>query len=491
MLHAAHHLLLAAAESAAEPIFFPCYELLGGGGAAARSSIELARSARRPAAYGVSLTIAPCVTAPDSAVYVAISGSACTSKELRLEGADNLSGLEGGRANAFEVHTEDVGAVQSITLRVGPREHAAGASTPRCSALPVDAVELRERSGVHLCFPCHMRLDARNTPITLVAGRTMCALVIEVATGSEKEAGMFGTALLVLEGEGGVCSREIELSHSASHKRPFGRSQIDRFHVGTASIGTLCAVRITQVCAPDAPEADGWFLDYIAVTYAGEPQRALFPCYDWLRPEVGGRAPTRRLPRAEASTELVYTLAVSTSDVHAAGTDARVFATLVGDKASSGERELYVSKTNAIAFERAQMDVFDVPSIPIGTPTLLRLRHDGDQPWSGWHVASASLCTPALAGGGEWLFRCNQWLDKSRGEGKVSIELPAISREKLVLYRVVVKTGGSAEMGLSAGGEVSLRICGQPNQAVDSVLTSPSLHGCLRAVAHQAASMLR
>jgi hypothetical protein len=67
--------------------------------------------------------------------------------------------------------------------------HSPARSLPvrRCgcsAALPVDVIELREqRSGLRACFPCHMRLDARNTPITLIAGGALSALTIEVATG--------------------------------------------------------------------------------------------------------------------------------------------------------------------------------------------------------------------------------------------------------------------------------------------------------------------
>ena len=61
---------------------------------------------------------------------------------------------------------------------------------------------------------------------------------------------MFGSALIVLEGDGGTCSREIELSHSASYKRPFGRSQASLAHSHFARRMRECACRLSLPAAP-------------------------------------------------------------------------------------------------------------------------------------------------------------------------------------------------------------------------------------------------
>ena len=77
---------------------------------------------------------------------------------------------------------------------------------------------------------------------------------------------------------------------------------------------------------------------------------------------------------AEATT---YAVAVKTSDVTGAGTDANVFVVLFGEYGDSGEIQLKDSETNRKPFDNSQTDVFTVSNVlNIGRLVKLRVWHD-------------------------------------------------------------------------------------------------------------------
>ena len=107
-----------------------------------------------------------------------------------------------------------------------------------------------------------------------------------------------------------------------------------------------------------------------------------------------------------------YTVRISTADIRWAGTNARVYITLHGDKGSTGEQYLDRPGND---FKRDSERDYSFESIDIGTPELIRLRHDNTGAGgAAWYVEWAKVRKAKK--NQEWLFPCYSWLDAD-GEG--------------------------------------------------------------------------
>jgi len=105
-----------------------------------------------------------------------------------------------------------------------------------------------------------------------------------------------------------------------------------------------------------------------------------------------------------------YTVTIKTGDIRWAGTDARVYITLHGDKGSTGEQYLDRKGND---FERDSQRDYVFKGIDIGTPEQIRLRHDNTRPGEAWYVDWVKV---HKAKNQVWLFPCYSWLDAD-GEG--------------------------------------------------------------------------
>jgi hypothetical protein len=105
-----------------------------------------------------------------------------------------------------------------------------------------------------------------------------------------------------------------------------------------------------------------------------------------------------------------YTVTIKTGDVRWAGTDARVYITLHGDKGSTAEQYLDRKGND---FERDSQRDYVFKGIDIGTPEQIRLRHDNTRPGEAWYVDWVKVRNAKNQG---WVFPCYSWLDED-GEG--------------------------------------------------------------------------
>ena len=105
-----------------------------------------------------------------------------------------------------------------------------------------------------------------------------------------------------------------------------------------------------------------------------------------------------------------YTVTIKTGDIRWAGTDARVYITLHGDKGSTAEQYLDRKGND---FERDSQRDYVFKGIDIGTPEQIRLRHDNTRPGEAWYVDWVKVRNAKNQG---WLFPCYSWLDED-GEG--------------------------------------------------------------------------
>jgi hypothetical protein len=155
-----------------------------------------------------------------------------------------------------------------------------------------------------------------------------------------------------------------------------------------------------------------------------------------------------------------YQVSVRTGKLDSAGTDARVYITLLGEKGDSGERQLDNSRNN---FERGCQDVFSFEMEDLGNLHSARIRHDnsGDKP--GWHLDKVAVYTEAMWQRGGFHFPCGNWLAVNEGgiDRTLQVALPPQNpgRAEFDIDRMGVmlqgwnKKGGTAAEYQSAGSD--------------------------------------
>ena len=135
----------------------------------------------------------------------------------------------------------------------------------------------------------------------------------------------------------------------------------------------------------------------------------------------------KTLPPESSATFLArpttYLLRIVTGSMIGAGTDARVFVTLFTQHKSSEEFELPIKRRH---LERGQTDTFMMPmDKELGELQKLNVRHDGSGIGAGWYLDRIEV--RSVQSNAQWNFRCNSWLAKDEGDGKIERDLTATS----------------------------------------------------------------
>ncbi|XP_020905727.1 lipoxygenase homology domain-containing protein 1, partial [Exaiptasia diaphana] len=110
-----------------------------------------------------------------------------------------------------------------------------------------------------------------------------------------------------------------------------------------------------------------------------------------------------------------YEIAVYTGNVFGAGTDAKVFITLYGEKGISPEKELDTKNSND--FERDHTDIYLLDFPFEGTLKKIKIRHDNSWFGSGWFLEKVVIKDPR---GCMYTFPCHKWLAANYGDKKVA-----------------------------------------------------------------------
>lgn len=149
----------------------------------------------------------------------------------------------------------------------------------------------------------------------------------------------------------------------------FEKNNTDEFHVQFESLGAIRRIRIEHDNSGVGP---GWFLDYVLIQNMDTGKRYVFILRDWIAEDEGDGSLFRDLYPEVDETEskgrkgkgyssflptIMYEIQVITGNVTHAGTDARVYFTLYGDKERTNEVELHDDSDN---FERGRIDTFKV-----------------------------------------------------------------------------------------------------------------------------------
>jgi len=103
-----------------------------------------------------------------------------------------------------------------------------------------------------------------------------------------------------------------------------------------------------------------------------------------------------------------WRVTVYTGDRNNAGTDARIYISVVGPKGESSEVRLDNDDDN---FERNKVDRFVVAMKDVGKPEKLTVRHSNTGNKPGWFLNKIKLYDETT--GDVYTFPCYNWLDES------------------------------------------------------------------------------
>ena len=119
-------------------------------------------------------------------------------------------------------------------------------------------------------------------------------------------------------------------------------------------------------------------------------------------------------PLGERPASLSYRVVVVTGDLDGAGCEARVFVSLLGTMAGSGERLIDNAHGN---FARGCTDVFALETRDLGAIRRVRVRHDNTGEHPAWFLVG--IWVQCVSSGQEWNFPCGRWLAHDEDDGSI------------------------------------------------------------------------
>ncbi|KAL5111456.1 Lipoxygenase homology domain-containing protein 1 [Taenia crassiceps] len=202
----------------------------------------------------------------------------------------------------------------------------------------------------------------------------------------------------------------------------------------------------------DAPfEAADWLLEKVQLKSLNTGITQTFWCKKWfpfydnkLKERTVG--PQYTVMPSKKTTDANWQVEVYTSNLVGAGTSARVYMTLYGDRGKTDEiclNETLTSNRN-ILFQQSSRNTFKLNLPRIGIPYKMRIRHDGTGHSPNWHLEKVVLQHPPTEK--TYFFACDKWLNSEDAGRSCACEMPAfgsdIAQPALVCYyRVTVETG--------------------------------------------------
>uniref|UniRef100_S4RSR5 PLAT domain-containing protein n=1 Tax=Petromyzon marinus TaxID=7757 RepID=S4RSR5_PETMA len=241
---------------------------------------------------------------------------------------------------------------------------------------------------------------------------------ILLVTGDGPDSGTEATVSLVVYGERGV-SRTLLLGSGESHL--FKPRSVDSFRISLPELGELYKLRVGH---SGVGEASAWLLERVRLKPAGGRPLEL-PVTRWLADDRDDGDTWREVPVPRPGKRLlpvvVYQLSVLTGGRAGADTDARVHASLWGERGDSGARLLHRSLNNPIPFQEGQMDVFRLEAVSLGELRKVVIGHDGTSPGQGWFLDRVVVKVTGSELDREYVFPCERWVRVREGSGGVAV----------------------------------------------------------------------
>ncbi|XP_076005611.1 lipoxygenase homology domain-containing protein 1 [Genypterus blacodes] len=429
----------------------------------------------------------------DASVYINLIGSQGDTGERELVNCkNNINKFE--KANMDEFIVEAVTIGQVLRVRIGHDGRGGG-----CGWF-LDKVKVREEGQADsqsIDFPCNRWLDRNEDDGQIVRelvpnteGQRLynTGYHISVKTGSIPGSSSDSNVFVKLYGEKGATSKMMLLVSHNNLGNYFETARVDVFIVDTFDIGQINRLIIGHT---NEGMRAGWFLDSVQIYVPVHGKNYMFPSHRWLsEDEADGKTEVELYPSEILDMEQLmnFEITVVTGDVTFAGTNARVFIQIYGEK---GKTECITLESRSNNYERDFTEIFKVEARDVGKIFKVRIGHDGSGVGSGWFLETVDVKHLILAmvpkekkkedkkkkkkkkkdedeedEEGEVMqevvlnyhFPCNRWLAAGEEDGELVVELLPEEAEDLEVntYEVTVFTGKMLGAGTDANVYVNI-----------------------------------
>uniref|UniRef100_A0A2K5D7F4 Lipoxygenase homology domain-containing protein 1 n=1 Tax=Aotus nancymaae TaxID=37293 RepID=A0A2K5D7F4_AOTNA len=388
--------------------------------------------------------------ATDSRAFIFLIGEEDErSNRIWLDYPRGKRGFSRGSVEEFYVAGLDVGVIKKIELgHDGASPESCWLVEELCLAVPTQ--------GTKYTLNCNYWLAKdRGDGITSRVFDLLDAMVVNIGvkvlyemtvwTGDVVGGGTDSNIFMTLYGINGS-TEEMQLDKK---KARFEREQNDTFIMEILDIAPFTKMRIRIDGLGSRPE---WFLERILLKNMNTGDLTMFYYGDWLSQRKGKKTLVCEMCAVIDEEEMMewtsYTVAVKTSDILGAGTDANVFIIIFGENGDSGTLALKQS-ANWNKFERNNTDTFNFPDmLSLGHLCKLRVWHDNKGIFPGWHLSYVDVKDNSRDE--TFRFQCDCWLSKSEGDGQTVRDF-ACANNKIndeleeTTYEIVIETGNGGE----------------------------------------------
>ncbi|XP_034152949.1 lipoxygenase homology domain-containing protein 1-like, partial [Esox lucius] len=288
-------------------------------------------------------------------------------------------------------------------------------------------------------------------------------------TSDVKGAGTDAQVFLQIYGEKGK-SDEMRLE---SKSDSFEQGQLDKFMIEMPDIGKLTKLRIWH--EKRHPFA-GWHFARATVMKTLTREKYSFNCGRWLDINEDDNEIIRELPATSALIPeplplVKYRITICTGRVSGGGTDASVFANVIGELGDTGDRLMLLSKNNVNKFEKGNADEFLIEAVFLGPIRRVRVGHDGRGGGCGWFLDKVMVREEGQPESTAIEFPCYRWLDRNEDDGQIVRELVPDGdglRLHNVNYQISIKTGSIN--GASSDSKVFVKLYGEKGDTTRMLL---------------------
>nr|XP_019954598.1 PREDICTED: lipoxygenase homology domain-containing protein 1-like [Paralichthys olivaceus] len=400
----------------------------------------------------------------DASVFLNLIGDHGDTGDRQLVNCkNNINKFEKGNLDEFIVEAVAIGQIRRV--RIGHDGKGGG-----CGWF-LDKVIVREEGQAEaqaVEFPCNRWLDRNEDDGQIVRelvpfsdGQRLYNIDYQIAvkTGSIPGSSSDSNVFVKLYGEKGDTSKMMLVVSANNLGNYFETGRIDIFTVETFDIGQISRLMIGHT---NEGMRAGWFLDSVQIMVPVHGRQYMFPSHRWLsKDEADGKTEVEIYPSEILEMEQLinYEVTVVSGDVMFAGTNARVYIQIYGDK---GKTEVIRLESRSNNFERNTTEIFKINGKDVGKIFKIRIGHDGSGIGSGWFLESVDVkhLIMALEDGGEEMqevvltyhFPCSRWLAGGEEDGELVVELPPEEAEELEVntYEVCVFTGDMLGAGTDA-----------------------------------------
>ncbi|XP_065654271.1 protein PFC0760c isoform X2 [Hydra vulgaris] len=158
--------------------------------------------------------------------------------------------------------------------------------------------------------------------------------------------------------------------------------------------------------------------------------------------------------------ETLWLITIRTSNVPDASSDHSVYITLYGSHGNTGKFKLGLPLHTKMYYQDTVNET-EIMLKDVGSLYKLRIGHEENGTAVGWHLDYVLLTN--LMSNKEYLFNCNRWLSREKGDGEVERELPLFKNGKLrfSVHQYAVKIHNGQKENGCTNNDVYIKVEGE------------------------------